>query len=45
MKEIEVEVASQGEDWPLFKAGLFNGSVERFQEIKIAFDTWILNMH
>jgi len=45
MKEIEGEVARQGEDWPLLKAGLFNGSVERFQEIKIAFDTWILNLH
>jgi hypothetical protein len=45
MKVIESEVAEQGEDWPLFKAGLFNGSVERFQETKRAFDTWMLNMH
>lgn len=45
MREIESEVAKEGENWSLFKIGLFNGSVERFQEIKTDFDTWVLNLH
>jgi len=45
MKEIASEVTKEGENWPLFKAGLFDQSVERFQAIKVDFDAWMLSLH
>jgi len=44
MKELESEVATAGDNLPLLKAGLFAGSVERFQEVKTAFDAMVLGM-
>jgi len=40
-KEIEIEATREGEDWPPLKAGLFDGSIERFQATKKAFDETI----
>ena len=37
MTEIEHESTEEGDNWPLIKAGLFDGSVERFQHIKEEF--------
>ena len=45
MKEIEAEVVSAGENWPPLNAGLFDGSVERFQTIKAAFDQSVRNVN
>jgi len=38
IKDIEVEVSEEGDDWPLLKAGLFDGSLDRFLEAKKAVD-------
>ena len=38
MTEIEQESTEEGDNWPPIKAGLFDGSVERFQHIKKEFD-------
>ncbi|HLE24361.1 MAG TPA: hypothetical protein VI935_01770, partial [Thermodesulfobacteriota bacterium] len=40
-KEIKQEQLDAGDDWPPLKAGLFDGSAERFQFIKNEFDTWV----
>ncbi len=44
MKELESEVATAGENLPLLKAGLFAGSLERFHQIKTAFDTMVIDV-
>lgn len=36
--DFEREVAEMGADWPPLQMGLFNGSLERFVEVKAAFD-------
>lgn len=38
IREIEMEVKAAANDWPVLKAGLFDGSVDRFFAIKAAFD-------
>ncbi len=38
MTEIEQESIEEGDNWPPIKAGLFDGSVERFQHIKKEFN-------
>lgn len=38
MTEIEQESTEEGDNWPPIKAGLFDGSVERFQHIKKEFN-------
>ena len=43
--EIEREARDAGEDWPPLKAGLFDGSPNRFREIKAAFDESIGALH
>jgi len=40
-KEIEQEQLDADDDWPPLKAGLFDGSAERFQFIKNEFDSWV----
>lgn len=45
MTEINLEVANAGENWPLFKAGLFNGSAARFKEVKASFDSFLSELH
>lgn len=40
-KEIEQEQLDADDDWPPLKAGLFDGSAERFQFIKNKFDSWV----
>ena len=45
MSEINLEVANAGEYWPPLKAGLFNGSAERFKEVKVAFDSFLSELH
>lgn len=42
IKEIEIEVKEAGNEWLPLKAGLFDGSTERFQFIKAEFDKQIL---
>ena len=41
MEQIQLEAASAGEDWPPLRAGFFNGSYERFQQIKEVVDEHI----
>jgi hypothetical protein len=41
MKELDAEIANAGKEWPPLKAGLFNSSVERIQQVKAAFDACI----
>lgn len=38
LEEIEREAADAGEKWPPLKAGLFDGSIERFKEVKKTYD-------
>jgi SIR2-like protein len=40
-KEIKQEQLDADDDWPPLKAGLFDGSAERFQFIKSEFDSWV----
>lgn len=42
IKEIEDESSELKDSWPPLKAGLFDGSFERFQSIKTAFDEFIV---
>lgn len=42
--EIEAEATTMGEDWPLLRAGLFDGSVERFLSIKKPLDERIARL-
>lgn len=42
IREIEIEVKEAGNEWLPLKAGLFDGSTERFQFIKAEFDKQIL---
>ena len=37
MRSIKTESTNEGDNWPLIKAGLFNGSFERFQYIETEF--------
>jgi len=39
MYKIETEVKNAGNEWEPLKAGLFDGSIERFLELKIGFDS------
>jgi hypothetical protein len=38
MKQFELEATDAGKNWAPLKVGLFDGSVERFQSVKTAFD-------
>lgn len=42
MGEVDVEVENSGIDWPVLKAGLFRGSVDRFRAVKDGFDKMVL---
>jgi len=37
MKEIDSEASEAGDNWPLLKAGLFGGDIERFKSVKLEF--------
>ena len=41
IKVVDQEIAKMGTDWPLLKIGLFNGSIDRLQSIKHAFDDMV----
>lgn len=43
--EIELESIEEGDNWPPIKAGLFDGSVERFQYIKKGFYGFFSQIH
>ncbi|MCL4400575.1 hypothetical protein M1316_01195 [Candidatus Parvarchaeota archaeon] len=45
MWKIDMEAAGAGGNWPPIKAGLFNGSVKRFKEVKVAFDSFLAKLH
>lgn len=38
ISKIEHEISENGENWPLLNVGLFDGSIERVQEVKKEFD-------
>ncbi|MEI7770246.1 MAG: SIR2 family protein [Chloroflexales bacterium] len=38
---VQKELEAQGAEWPLLQAGLFGGSLERLQAVKIGFDALI----
>ena len=38
--EVQVEIERQGNQWPLLKAGVFDGSLERLLMLKQKVDTW-----
>jgi hypothetical protein len=38
MNRIELEVQKDGDEWRILKAGLFDGSLQRFKEIKAQYD-------
>lgn len=42
--EIADEVKASGNNWPVLKTGLFDGSIERFSSIKTAFDAQIAKL-
>lgn len=43
MRDVEEEARSLGKGWPLLKAGLFGGSLDRFLETKKRVDAQISN--
>lgn len=45
MTEIELEIKDAGNNWPPLKAGLFDGSLERFQYLKHEFDKFIQGLN
>ncbi|MEJ2093190.1 MAG: hypothetical protein P8X65_13475 [Syntrophobacterales bacterium] len=45
MEKINLEIENDREKWPPLKAGLFNGSLERFTKVKQAFDTFIADLN
>jgi len=44
MNEVGNEISEKGEYWPLLSFNLFNGSIERLQEVKSGFDKFILSL-
>ena len=45
VKEIETESNEEGKDWSPLKAGLFEGSFDRFKELKDALDQYMGQIH
>lgn len=44
MGQIKTEVEGVGDSWPFISHGLFNGSIERFWEVKTAFDKFVMRV-
>lgn len=44
MSEVEKEISEKGEDWPFLSFDLFDGSIERLQEVKKGFDKRVLEL-
>ena len=44
MSEVEKEISEKGDDWPFLSFDLFDGSIERLQEVKKGFDKYILTL-
>lgn len=42
MSKVEYEISENGKNFPLLNVGLFNGSIERIQEVKNGFDEYVL---
>ncbi len=44
-KEMAAEATASGDDWPPLKAGLFDGSLEKFQSIQATFGEQLATLH
>jgi len=44
ISEVGKEILEKGEDWPFLSLNLFDGSIERLQEVKNGFDKYIFSL-